>query len=180
MVQRGAWQDAYRQKLNGPGVPAPATQRFMQDARERPHEYTKRMVWLWSAQSITTILENGIEQIKLGPYTNLKKVLLSEADYVSLKSGYAKQANTLAEQISSHREERQTLDSQEILQNEWIERFRKYREIETLDRLLVTDLIEQIDVHEGRRITIHFKFQDEFEKGQALVEQEICELKSTG
>ena len=36
MVQRGAWQDAYRQMLNGPGVPAPATQRFMQDARERP------------------------------------------------------------------------------------------------------------------------------------------------
>ena len=36
MVQKGAWQDAYRQKLNGPGVPAPATQRFMQDARERP------------------------------------------------------------------------------------------------------------------------------------------------
>lgn len=67
-----------------------------------------------------------------------------------------------------------------MLQNEWIERFRKYREIETLDRRLVTDLIEHIDVHEGRRITIHFKFQDEFEKGQALVEQEICELKSTG
>ncbi len=117
------------------------------------------MVWLWSAQSITTILENGIEQIKLGPYTNLKKGLLSEADYVSLKSGYAKQANTLAEQISSHREERQTLDSQEMLQNEWIERFRKYREIETLDRRLVTDLIEQIDVHEAdvSRFTLSFR-----------------------
>lgn len=180
MVQRGAWQDAYRQKLYGPCVPAPQHSGSCRMQENALHEYAKRMVWFWSAQSITTILENGIEQIKLGLYTDLKKGLLSEADYVSLKSGYAKQANTLAEQISSHREECQTLDSQEMLQNEWIERFRKYREIETLDRQLVTDLIERIDVHEGRHITIHFKFQDEFEKGQALVEQEVCELKSTG
>lgn len=62
-------------------------------------------------------------------------------------------------------------------QNGRLERFKKYRNIEVLDRSLVTELIDRIDVHEGRRLTIHFKFQDEFEKIRAFAEQEQQELK---
>lgn len=74
-------------------------------------------------------------------------------------------------------EERRNLDAREVMQNEWLQRFKKYREIETLGRSLVTQLIDHIDIHEGRRLTIHFKFQDEFEKIRAFAEQEQQELK---
>lgn len=118
-----------------------------------------------------------IERFKLGLYTDLKKGLLTQEDYISLKSGYAEQSATLTAQIASLQEERNNLDVQETLQNEWLERFKKYRGIESLDRSLVTELVDRIDIHEGRRLTIHFKFQDEFEKIRAFAEQEQQALK---
>lgn len=114
-----------------------------------------------------------VESIKLRLYTDLKKSIISQDEYVSLKSGYAEKTALLIEQIASLREERQNLEYQEALQNEWLERFKQYRDIESLNRSLVTELIERIDVHEGRLLTIHFKFQDEFEKFRELAVQEV-------
>lgn len=118
-----------------------------------------------------------IERFPLGLYTNLKKGLLTQEDYIFLKSGYAQQSAALIPQIASLQEERINLDARESLQNEWLKRFKKYREIESLDRTLVTELIDRIDIYEGRRLTIHFKFQDEFEKIRAFAEQEQQALK---
>lgn len=109
-----------------------------------------------------------IERSKLGLYTDLKKGLLTQEDYISLKSGYAGQSATLTAQVVSLQEERNNLDAREVMQNEWLQRFKKYREIETLNRSLVTELIDRIDIHEGRRLTFHFKFQDELEKSGYL------------
>lgn len=118
-----------------------------------------------------------IEHIKLGLYTDLKKGIISQEDYISLKSGYADQSATLTGQLAALREERSNLDAQETMQNTWLERFKKYRDIEQLNRSLVTELVDHIDVYEGRRITIHFKFQDQFEKIRAYAEQEKQELE---
>lgn len=123
---------------------------------------------------------DGIEQIKLGLYTDLKQGVITQEEYISLKSGYGQKTVTLTEQIAQLKEERQTLDHKERLQNEWITRFRQYGQIDTLTRSLVTELIARIDVHEGKTITIHFKFEDEFEKVKAFAEQEMQELQAAG
>lgn len=121
---------------------------------------------------------DGIEQIKLGLYTDLKRNIITQEDYISLKSGYSQKTATLAQQIAMLKEERQNLAHKDSLQSEWMTRFRQYGQIDTLTRSLVTELVERIDVHEGRMITIHFKFEDEFEKVKAFAEQEMQELQA--
>lgn len=115
---------------------------------------------------------DDIERIKMGLYTDLKKNIITQDDYVSLKAGYAEQAVTLSQQIGSLKDELKNLEKQDTMQNEWLERFRKHRNIEKLTRPIVTELIDVIYIHEGRQITIKFKFQDEFEKINEFMERE--------
>ena len=48
----------------------------------------------------------------------------------------------------------------ENINNKWIEEFKKHRNIMTLDRVVLTELIDYIEIHENKKITIHFKFSD--------------------
>ena len=47
--------------------------------------------------------------------------------------------------------------------SKWIENFKKYKNITELDRDIVTELIDCIEVHENKKITIHFKFMNELD-----------------
>ena len=89
-----------------------------------------------------------IERIKMGLYTDLKKNIITQDDYVSLKSGYAEQAAILSQQIESLRDELNNHEKREVMQNDWLERFRKHCNIESLSRPIVTELIDTIYVHE--------------------------------
>jgi hypothetical protein len=75
---------------------------------------------------------DDIERIKLGMYTDLKKNIITQDDYVSPKASYAEQAVTLSQQIGSLKDELKNLEKQDTMQNEWLERFRKHRNIEKL------------------------------------------------
>ena len=46
----------------------------------------------------------------------------------------------------------------------WIDKFTKYRNITQLSKEVVDELIEDIYVHEGKEITIKFKYEDEYQK----------------
>jgi len=118
-----------------------------------------------------------IERIKMGLYTDLKKNIITQDDYISLKSGYSEQAATLSQQIESLRDELSNLETREVMQSDWLERFRQHRNIESLSRPIVTELIDVIYIHEGRKITICFKFQDEFRKIAEFMEQEAEAVK---
>jgi len=79
---------------------------------------------------------DDIEHIKMGLYTDLKKDIITQDDYVSLKSGYTEQAAILSEHIKALKEELKNLESKNTMQNEWLERFKKHRNIERLNRQL--------------------------------------------
>ena len=120
------------------------------------------------------------EKIKMELHTDLKRNLITQDEYVSLKSGYTEQAVALSQQITALQNELQNLETQDTMQNDWLERFKKYRNIESLNRQLVTELIDVIYIHEGKRLAIKFKFQDEFERIIAFANQEIESLKMAG
>ncbi|MCL2815933.1 MAG: recombinase family protein [Oscillospiraceae bacterium] len=118
------------------------------------------------------------ERIKMGLYTDLKKEIITQDDYISLKSGYSEKSAELSQQITALKSELQSLETQDSMQNEWIERFKKHKNIDSLSRQLVTELIEVIYIHESKCITIQFKFRDEFERLFEFAEQEGENLKS--
>lgn len=123
---------------------------------------------------------DDVEKIKMGLYTDLKKDIITQDDYISLKSGYTEQSTMLSQQIESLKSELKNLALQDSTQNEWLERFRKHRNIESLNRQIVTELIDTIYIHEGRNITVKFKFRDEFEQIIAFMEQEAESMKAAG
>lgn len=47
-------------------------------------------------------------------------------------------------------------------ENEFVARFKKYGNIERLTRPLLTELVQEIFVHEGGDIEVVFKFQDAY------------------
>ena len=94
---------------------------------------------------------DSIERIKLGLYTDLKKDIITQDEYVALKTGYTEQITALTQTVENLKAEIKNLNHQESAQDECFERFRKYKNIDTLNRTLVTDLIERIDVHENSR-----------------------------
>ena len=46
--------------------------------------------------------------------------------------------------------------------SKWVENFKTHKNITELDRNIITELIDYIEVHENKKITIYFKFINQF------------------
>ena len=51
--------------------------------------------------------------------------------------------------------------SNEMCTQQWVEEFKKYHNIESLNRKVIAILIDRIIVYGTDRIEIHFKYEDE-------------------
>ena len=60
---------------------------------------------------------------------------------------------------------------------EWIENIKKYKGIVSLDRSLITFLIERIDVIDGNTLQVTYRFQKEIAELEHVVELYATELK---
>ena len=74
-----------------------------------------------------------------------EKIRIAEEALVKLKAEY----NDLWESTGSH---------------EWIERFKKHKDIEELNRSVVVSLIDRITVYEDSRVDVAFKYQHNYER----------------
>ena len=50
------------------------------------------------------------------------------------------------------------------LEGEWLTYFKKYHNLKELDRVVLAELVEIIEVHEDKRLTIHFKYADQIKR----------------
>lgn len=116
-------------------------------------------------------MEN-IKQAKekeISKLSNLKRCLYEDwkNDYIT-KEEYSEYKQKYEEDIKKIKEIIVTLDNQKEKQEEiinenskWIENFKSHKNITELDRDIITELIDYIEVHENKKITIHFKFVNE-------------------
>uniref|UniRef100_UPI003FED6A43 DUF4368 domain-containing protein n=1 Tax=Candidatus Fimivicinus sp. TaxID=3056640 RepID=UPI003FED6A43 len=54
--------------------------------------------------------------------------------------------------------------------NPYLEAFLKYRNIQSLDRGILVELVKNIYVHEDKSITIEFNFADEYQRILDVIE----------
>ena len=64
---------------------------------------------------------------------------------------------------------------EDILENRtdkhfWIEHFKQYQNIDTLNRKMLVNLIDTIHVYEKNRIHIRFRYQYHFDKAVSFIE----------
>ena len=96
-------------------------------------------------------------------YESLADGLIDQSEYQNLKKSYTNRRAQAEEQADAIRVEME----QEINRSDqglgWIEEFRRYQNIEVLDRSIVVRLIERILIFRDRRVDIVYRWQNEFQ-----------------
>ena len=96
-------------------------------------------------------------------YESLADGLIDQSEYQNLKKSYTNRRVQAEEQADAIRVEME----QEINCSDqglgWIEEFRRYQNIEVLDRSIVVRLIERILIFRDRRVDIVYRWQNEFQ-----------------
>ena len=119
--------------------------------------------------------ENEIEKInsiKKCLYEDWKNEDITREEYLTYKQEYEKEIEKLKEIIINLEEQKQKEENVINASSKWIENFKKNKNITKLDRDIITELIDYIEVHENKKLTIHFKFMDEFDKILEYIDKE--------
>ncbi len=114
-------------------------------------------------QSKTNELEKN-KKLKKAIYEDWKLGIITQEEYFEYKTSYEREAIKIEENINCLREEKKKYEEQVLGDNSWIDSLKEKRNITVLTRDIIVELIECIYVHEGRRITIKFKFDDEYNR----------------
>ena len=125
--------------------------------------------------NVQKLSNNNIENIKKSKKTeidklnNLKRYLyedwknnyITKNEYLEYKQKYEYDINKIKEELINLDNQKENQEEVICQNSKWVENLRIYKNITKLDRDIITELIDYIEVHENKRITIHFKFMNE-------------------
>ena len=139
-------------------------------------EFNKRNINKREDKDIKNIIEckgRKIEKIsyfKKSLYEDWKNEYITKKEYLEYKQRYENEIEKIKKSISSL--ENQNKKQEKIINENilWIKNLKKYKNINNLDRNILTQLINFIEVHENKKITIHFNFMDELSKNLKYIE----------
>ena len=110
-----------------------------------------------------------IEQMKLSLYPDWKAGDISREEYHRLKEQFEQQQARLDTRLATLQARIDEVQNGVNETNSFLSQFIKYRNLQTLTREVVVELIDMIYVHEGGKITIKFKFSDAYAAAQDYI-----------
>ena len=113
-----------------------------------------------------------ISNLKRCLYEDWKNEYITKEEYLEYKQKYEQDIEKIKEIMVNL--DKQKEKQEEIINgnSKWIENFKAHKNITELDRDIITELIDYIEVHENKKMTIHFKFMDELDKILEYIEDE--------
>ena len=111
-----------------------------------------------------------ISNFKRTLYEDWKNEDITREEYLEYKHKYENDIERLKLNIERLENEKKKYENQKVSSNEWIEKFKRQKNITELSRDIIMELIECIYVHENEKITIKFKFEDEFKRCLEYIE----------
>ncbi|MCI8309706.1 MAG: hypothetical protein HFJ45_05910 [Clostridia bacterium] len=118
-------------------------------------------------KNIKNIKEKEIEKLsnlKKGLYEDWKNEYITKEEYLEYKKKYENDIKKIKEVIVNLEKQKNDINKVEKKNNLWLENFKKEKNIINLDRDVIAEIIDYIEIHENKKITIHFKFMNEFDK----------------
>lgn len=103
-------------------------------------------------------------------YPDWKSGVITQDEYQVLKGRLNDQLRVLDEKIAALNKSAAEFKNGINEENDFIAHFKKYGNIEALTRPLLTELVDEIFVHEGGDIEIVFKFQDAYAEAMEYIE----------
>ena len=110
-------------------------------------------------------------------YLDWKSGEITQDEYRRLKDRIAQQIQQLEANISYLKEEMQSTTDDSRADNPYLTAFLQYKNIQSLNRGIVVELINAIWVHKNGEITVDFNFADEYRQMLARMENEQCDYQ---
>ena len=105
-----------------------------------------------------------ISNLKRCLYEDWKNEDITREEYIEYKQKYEQDIERIKGIIVNLDKQKEKQEELIDGNSKWIENFKKYKNITELDRDIITELIDYIDVYENKKIKIHFKFINELDK----------------
>ncbi len=102
---------------------------------------------------------------------NLASGVISRDDYALLRERYQTEIKSLESNIEKQEEYMEDLLENKLLCEEWVNTFLEKPSLGDLDRDMLLQYVEKMNVFEGRKIEIVYRFQDELVTAARLAEQ---------
>lgn len=112
-------------------------------------------------------LDNEIERyqkLKTQVYIDMLDEVITKSEFREINDRFTRGLEKAAQQREEQFHTKQRLLKNKTHLKPWIELFRKYRNIETLDRSIVATLVERIVVYSKDRIEVVLHFHDEIQE----------------
>lgn len=108
------------------------------------------------------------DRLKLSLYEDLKEGILSKEEYLALKKEFEQRKRDACQAVRQAETEKKRMLEQQGKHHEWIDEFLQYREMKSLNRTVLVELVKKIEVYEDKRISVCFRYAEEY--------QELCGL----
>lgn len=112
-----------------------------------------------------------LNNLKRGLYEDWKNDYITKEEYLEYKQKYEQDAEKIRQTMANLKKQKEKQEETINGNNKWIENFKVHKNITKLDRDIITELIDYIEVHEDKKITIHFKFMNDFNKILEYIEK---------
>ena len=113
---------------------------------------------------VLTQKSEKIEKYKKGAFENQQDGLISMNDYIAYVNDYNAKQKDIQAEIQALQQQKEKAESLDTQHDEWEDAFKNYIDIDKLDRNIVVELIDHIDVRENGVIEIYYKFKNPYEQ----------------
>lgn len=111
------------------------------------------------------------KKLKKSSYEDWKLGIINQEEYFEYSESYTKKINEIEETLKYLYEEKKKYKTQVQSDNSWIAIFKKNKNITELTKEIIDELINCIYIHEGAKITIDFRFKDEYENALNYIKE---------
>ena len=113
-------------------------------------------------------------------YADKIEGIISPEEYMIINQRFTEKMNSAEEKVKVLVSTKQNAMKNKSQERQWIESFRKYQNIEKLERCIIVALIDHIVIYDKKHISVIFRFQDEMQQLLALAgieteESRVCE-----
>lgn len=115
---------------------------------------------------------------KLKLYENLQEGMIGQDEYFLFKKSYAMKIQEAEQAIAAIEAEREQMVNNNREQLSWTEVFKQYQNITEITRNVVVDLIDHIEILEGKGIHVVFRYHDNWDKLISAVSNIPADMKS--
>ena len=112
-------------------------------------------------------------RFKMSAYENFVDHLLNESEFKQYQKIYTEKCEAIAVAIARRQQELDAISKAGTAQSEWIAHFKSFRNVDVMERKSLVKIVERIYIHEGNRIEVVFKHQNEYQAAVLYIEQHM-------